>query len=91
MVKIPIQAVSPPRSGISAVLYLLASASFYPNVEEASTQILHEETSYVNAKQFNRILKRRDPRNQVETKLGFSSGNEKNTSTKADVSGHGGD
>ena len=37
---------------------------FTPTTGSPSIQTLHEEISYVNAKQFNRILKRRETRNQ---------------------------
>ncbi len=48
---------------------------FTPTTGSPSIQTLHEEISYVNAKQFNRILKRRETRNHLDTKLGRSPGN----------------
>lgn len=45
---------------------------FIPTAERPSIQTLHEEI-FLNTKQFNRILKRRETRNKLDKKLGHSS------------------
>lgn len=48
---------------------------FIPTTGNLSIQTLRKEISYANTKQFDRILKLRETRNQLDTKLGRSSGN----------------